>query len=199
MQIYKDRIKQKCVVSPSGCWEFQQGDNLPNRYPKMVFNGKVQAVHRVAYELFIGPIPEGLFVCHKCDNRRCCNPDHLFVGTHLDNMIDMEFKGRANRVGRQSLIPPETVEQIRQSIEDGNSVQEVAISFGYRAQTIRRIARSGNSGLCVPRRMNVPSLSLSQRKEVISLRYKMSVKEIASRFGVSNCVIRKINAKSLDS
>ena len=79
--------------SDSGCWLWQR-HLTHNGYGVVSHQSKNQRAHRVAYMLATGQIPKGLQVCHHCDNRRCINPDHLFLGTQLSNMRDMISKGR---------------------------------------------------------------------------------------------------------
>lgn len=64
-------------------------------YGKLSLLGRDQAAHRYAYEIFFGPVPRNRLVLHRCDNRRCVNPEHLFVGSAKDNFDDMISKGRA--------------------------------------------------------------------------------------------------------
>lgn len=97
----KDRLMYSVEVDANGCWLRNTG-RATGGYTKLKLPGsRVGAsAHRVSYELFKGPIPDGLLVCHKCDVRNCINPDHLFVGTYLDNMRDCVAKGRFARGDR---------------------------------------------------------------------------------------------------
>jgi hypothetical protein len=84
------------------CWEWQ-GDLHPNGYGYTTNyeTNKREHVHRVSFKLFKGEIPEGLYICHHCDNRKCINPAHLFSGTAKENMQDAKRKGRLkNQYGR---------------------------------------------------------------------------------------------------
>lgn len=76
------------------CWLWTGAKN-PAGYGSFSMNGTNDMAHRTSWTLTYGPIPEGMFVCHHCDNPPCVRPDHLFLGTALDNMLDKVAKGRA--------------------------------------------------------------------------------------------------------
>ena len=81
------------VTDSNKCWIWTGGINSNGR-GIFWLNGKTELAHRVSHEINIGKIPEGLWVLHRCDNGKCVNPNHLFLGTCLDNVRDMIAKGR---------------------------------------------------------------------------------------------------------
>jgi hypothetical protein len=97
-----ERFLSRFVVNETtGCWlwtstRLTDSYGRPrNGYGVMRIGRKMQRAHRLSYELHVGPIPDGLFVCHACDVPACVNPGHLWLGTQADNMRDKKRKGRA--------------------------------------------------------------------------------------------------------
>jgi hypothetical protein len=83
------------------------------RYGRVaVGGGKTDQAHRVAYEMFVGPVPEGHYVLHRCDVSLCVRPDHLFTGTQTDNMRDMVAKDRCSRRGNPGPRRPREVSAV---------------------------------------------------------------------------------------
>lgn len=127
-------------VSPGGpdeCWEWQKVLSIYG-YGVVRFRNKIFVAHRASWIICYGPIPDGMFVCHKCDNRACVNPAHLFVGTHTDNMRDMIAKGR-NSAPPSTRLTHADVDAIRKLKGTGIYQREVAARYGVSQKQISRI------------------------------------------------------------
>ena len=142
----QERIRTYSDVIPStGCWEWN-AYRKPSGYGTLAYDGKpYYHAHRVSYLAFIGVIPDGMSVLHRCDNRACVNPEHLFLGSNQDNVDDRNRKRRqatGDQVGTSKL----TWQQVR-SIKTqlaGNSNKSLAKWFGVHPTTIANI-RNGVS------------------------------------------------------
>ena len=146
--------------SPSddrGCIEWT-GAMYPTGYGSFWFDGRVQPAHRVSWMMFRGSIPDGLYVLHRCDNRKCVNPEHLFLGTHQDNMDDMLAKGRkaflpGESSPRSKLTEADVV--VIRSLRGHVSQRILAKRFGV-SKTAIRLAQIGRNWKCVREFPEVP-------------------------------------------
>lgn len=143
-------LSPRVMVDPnSGCWLWT-GAMAPNGYGRLrerVAPGSLRTrhfrMHRVAYEINRGAIPEGLFVLHKCDTRACVNPDHLFLGTHQDNMNDRGAKGRQVRGGRVNTSKL-TEQQAREVFAAEGTDANIGKMFGISATAVKYIKSGRN-------------------------------------------------------
>jgi HNH endonuclease len=128
-------FKSKIDVVHSGCWNWFATRNTCG-YGVFCFRGKNQLAHRVSWLIHKGHIPNGRYVLHRCDNPRCVNPDHLFLGTQTDNMRDAVRKGRlktGNVRGTDQPLSPFVESQvhfIRLASSEGFSRSSIARYFG---------------------------------------------------------------------
>lgn len=126
---------------PDSCWLWTAGATSDG-YGEIRLGGKLRYAHRTSWEIQNGPIPDGLFVLHKCDTPRCVNPSHLFLGTRLDNFDDMRAKGRASgpkgTANPSSKLTPAAVLDIRRRFASGESRASLAASFSVAWHSINK-------------------------------------------------------------
>jgi hypothetical protein len=127
----------------TGCIEWTR--SLVNGYPQSKSNGKSRRAHRMIWEFRYGAIPAGMNVCHKCDNRKCINPDHLFLGTTQDNVDDKMAKGRFRPVVGEAQVAAKLSPAVVTTIRNASGPQRrIARDFGI-SQANVSVIRSGKA------------------------------------------------------
>jgi len=139
------RLLAARYVTESGCWEWTKGRDKDG-YGRIAVNRRDTRAHRLAYQCWVGEIPEGHVVRHKCDNPPCINPEHLETGTNADNMRDKRIRMRSARgVGHGwSKLTEDQVRYIRAEYTMGNRSQqsiadEMGVSQVHVSDIVRRV------------------------------------------------------------
>lgn len=141
-----ERFHKKYIKQEDGCWIWTGGAR-PNAKGTLYGRhwneyGKSEGSHRFSYRIHKGKIPKGLYVCHTCDNPLCVNPEHLFIGTHKDNMEDMVNKNRSYKgCGEDKGVSKLTNSQANEIRESTLSQSKLAKIYGVSQTCIGRIKR----------------------------------------------------------
>lgn len=148
----KDALKyiERYVSEPNeqGCTLWlgpKRGGRPGNRYPAAWFSQKCYSAHRLQWELVRGPIPDGMLVCHHCDEPLCMNIEHHFLGTHKDNSEDMVRKNRQSRMRGldrwNTKLTDQQVTEVRMRVLAGEEQKKLAEEFGVSRSLICQIAK----------------------------------------------------------
>ena len=133
-------IFDKALPNNNGCWIWQKAiKKQGNPYGWVRYNGKSMAAHRAAWLQKYGSIPKGLSICHKCDVPQCINPDHLFLGTHSDNIQDMWNKKRHPKPKPNNKLSLHQVLEIKELIKQGLPQAKIAELYKVVQPTISLI------------------------------------------------------------
>lgn len=152
----EDRFWKK-VNKTKGCWTWIGCIN-PGGYGGFGFNGKREYAHRVSYLFAYGKIPHGLCVCHSCDNRKCVNPKHLWLGTVADNLADAYAKGRTikGEDSKKSKLKTSDVLQIKALLNEGALQRVLAKEYDVSTDTIGKIYRRETWSWLKPMVQSIP-------------------------------------------
>lgn len=126
----------------NSCWIWG-GATKGNGYGNFRWGDRVYVTaHKAAHMLFVGPVPDGDDVCHTCDNRYCVNPDHLFLGSRVENMLDASEKGRLVR-GQGKRLPESVLQEIQRLLALNMTPKQIGEITGVSEWTIGGISRRG--------------------------------------------------------
>lgn len=141
MSEYRARFDTKYQLAESGCWEWTDAIKPPG-YGKFWNGSRIENAHRQSWIYNRGTIPTGVYVCHHCDNRKCVNPDHLYLGTAKDNQADVIARNRRNYDHSRGKPSPSAIltdEQARQIFLMPGKQCDIARKFGVNYSTVNKI------------------------------------------------------------
>ncbi len=204
-----ERFWEAVSKQSNGCWIYR---GAAQRYGQLLKDdGKVTTAHRFSYELHHGPVPTGLFVCHKCDVKGCCNPEHLYAGTHEQNNQDKIDRNRCSgpigrkinarkryRHGRYLRLAQR--QEILAEYKAGKFTQvQLAHRYNVCQATISAIIRGRTDTDGKPRKPHRTEfmrrkITVAQRDEIRALYAEgsMTQTKIAERFGITQAHVSKI-------
>lgn len=195
MEIEKriDWLLERIKPGTRGCLEFT-GSRKDN-YGIFTEKRKRTYIHRFMYFLLNGEIPKNFVICHKCDNPPCCNPEHLFIGTHLDNIKDMVDKGRhvnGSNSGKAKFTD-EQIKEIRNSTENNT---EIAKRFNVWNSTISRIRTKGAYNNVEGGGKKRTLLAKFTNEQIFEIRASvLSNRKLAAKFQADRSVISRIRSR----
>jgi len=139
----EQRIRARSTEDACGCWNWNSA-RPDGRANVFFFGGKYVSAYRASYRIFVGDIPDGMQVLHKCDNPLCVNPEHLFIGNQADNMADMRKKGRrasfaGSAHGMAKLDESLARQIISEYVPRKVTLKQLATKFGVSVATIHRV------------------------------------------------------------
>lgn len=176
---------------PDACWEWQAG-RRPGGYGSFgvqIDEWRTMALaHRVAWELTNGPIPDGLWVLHRCDNPPCCNPAHLFLGTPKDNTQDAVYKGRMGKLTAGQVI------EMRELAAEGLTVYDLAERFRVTPAAVGQIVR-GQSYSHIPGALGKrggQKITEAQAQQIRTMARTMKQTQIARALGLSDASVSRV-------
>lgn len=185
--------------SQDSCWLWLGCIDKRFNYGIARYHKKQIRSHRLSYSLSSGEIPEGMVVRHRCDNRRCCNPDHLELGTYADNNRDWQTR-LIDQVGENnfaSVLSEKQVTEIRQRCADGEQQKELATEFGVCGGSVSQIVTGWTWKHSFTGERKTRTHSKLTVKEMLSIQseydpLKTSQNKLARKYSVSRSTIRRV-------
>lgn len=140
-ELIKDKISKNVYIDSNDCWLWTASKHKQG-YGNLNFRKIPSLAHRVSWTVYKGEIPCGMNVCHKCDNPSCCNPEHLFLGTQLDNVVDCKNKNRFTRnipKTRRTKLNYDQVKEIKKMFSEGISRKKIQEKFDVGQTCVAKI------------------------------------------------------------